>query len=1097
MKPFLKIKAGCLGLSAALAAFSASAQVTGPSTTTAPYVEPLTTNVTFTSIFTAGDSVNLKPDGVTPYRFVGIPDGLGAFDNGNGTFTLLMNHELTPGAGTNRAHGAKGAFVSKWVINKTTLAVINVRDLITNLWLLDTNTYNYVSTNYAMGRLCSADLPPVSAFYNPASGFGSANRLFLSGEESAPASARLFAHIVTGPEANNSYDLPWLGKMSWENALANPVAQNKTIVGCNTDDGTTDSQVYFWIGNKTNSGMEVVKAGLVMGSLYGVSVSGLAQEVNGTTPVTRSFSLTNLSALVDVVVASSTRLEQVGQTNGVTSFMRVEDGAWDPTHPADYYFNTTASAAQPSRLWRLRFTDIAQPELGGVLDMMLDGTEGQIMMDNLCADANGNLIENEDPGNNARLSRISKYYPATDTFVPLGQCKTNYFITGQPNFITQDEELSGVIDVSSILGAGKYLFVTQVHSGSPVANDPELVEGGQLLVMQTLFPASVTGPSTATAPYVEPMTTNVTFTSIFTVGDSVNNKPDGVTPYRMVGIPDGLGAFDNNDGTFTFLMNQELTTGVGANRAHGPKGAFVSKWIINKTSLAVQNGSDLITNLWLLDTNTYTYASTTNYAIGRLCSADLPAPTALYNAASGYGTTNRIFLSGEESAPTSARLFAHIVTGAGAQNSYDLPWLGKMSWENALANPVAQNKTIVGCDTDDGVTDSFVYFWVGNKTNVGYEVEKAGLVYGNLNVVSVSGLSQEVNGTTAATRNFSLVNVSALTNVVLANATQLKGTSLANGGTTFMRVEDGAWDPTHPNDYYFNTTASISGPSRLWRLRFTNLAQPELGGVCDLMLDGTEGQLMMDNLCVDATGNVIENEDPGNNARLSRIWKYYPATDAMVPLGQVKSNLFLSGVSPSEFQTQDEEFSGVIDASSILGAGKYLFVIQNHKTTNDVELVEGGQLLLMQTYSDIAASSLITGQPGSTSVNPGGNATFTVTVPAGSWVQWYRNGSPIAGANSASYTTSTVGSYHAIVGNSSGSVTSSSVTLSTTSIALYAGLTVTGPIGTTYNIQYTTSLTTPNWITLGTLTLTSSSMIYLDTTVPANQAARFYRAVAQ
>ncbi len=26
----------------------------------------------------------------------------------------------------------------------------------------------------------------------------------------------------------------------------------------------------------------------------------------------------------------------------------------------------------------------------------------------------------------------------------------------------------------------------------------------------------------------------------------------------MVGIPDGLGAFDNHDGTFTVLMNHEL-----------------------------------------------------------------------------------------------------------------------------------------------------------------------------------------------------------------------------------------------------------------------------------------------------------------------------------------------------------------------------------------------------------------------------------------------------------------------------------------------------------------------------------------------------------
>ena len=60
-----------------------------------------------------GDSVNFKPDGVTPYRMVGIPDGLGAYDNGNGTFTVLMNHEIAGGGGVARAHGSAGAFVSK------------------------------------------------------------------------------------------------------------------------------------------------------------------------------------------------------------------------------------------------------------------------------------------------------------------------------------------------------------------------------------------------------------------------------------------------------------------------------------------------------------------------------------------------------------------------------------------------------------------------------------------------------------------------------------------------------------------------------------------------------------------------------------------------------------------------------------------------------------------------------------------------------------------------------------------------------------------------------------------------------------------------
>jgi hypothetical protein len=68
------------------------------------------------ALLTVGDSIG-------GYRMVGIPDGLGAFDNGDGTFTLLMNHELGNTAGITRAHGSVGAFVSEWVVDKTTLQV--------------------------------------------------------------------------------------------------------------------------------------------------------------------------------------------------------------------------------------------------------------------------------------------------------------------------------------------------------------------------------------------------------------------------------------------------------------------------------------------------------------------------------------------------------------------------------------------------------------------------------------------------------------------------------------------------------------------------------------------------------------------------------------------------------------------------------------------------------------------------------------------------------------------------------------------------------------------------------------------------------------
>jgi len=56
-------------------------------------------------------------------RMAGVPDGMGAYDNGDGTFTLLVNHEIPSRLRVKRAHGSVGAFVSEWIINKQTLAV--------------------------------------------------------------------------------------------------------------------------------------------------------------------------------------------------------------------------------------------------------------------------------------------------------------------------------------------------------------------------------------------------------------------------------------------------------------------------------------------------------------------------------------------------------------------------------------------------------------------------------------------------------------------------------------------------------------------------------------------------------------------------------------------------------------------------------------------------------------------------------------------------------------------------------------------------------------------------------------------------------------
>ena len=60
------------------------------------------------------------------------------------------------------------------------------------------------------------------------------------------------------------------------------------LVACGTSDDDTGptpgGQIYVYIGTKTASGSPVAMAGLTNGSLYGVSVAGMAQELNTTTP---------------------------------------------------------------------------------------------------------------------------------------------------------------------------------------------------------------------------------------------------------------------------------------------------------------------------------------------------------------------------------------------------------------------------------------------------------------------------------------------------------------------------------------------------------------------------------------------------------------------------------------------------------------------------------------------------------------------------------------------------------------------------------------------------------------------------------------------
>ena len=130
-----------------------SAQFTGQSTTQSSYVLPTLPIVKTQSLLSVGDAIG-------GYRMVGIPDGLGAFDNGDNTFTLLMNHELGNTLGIKRAHESVGAFVSKWTIDKKTMAVLSGADLMQQIFPWDSATQSSLATpaTIAFNRFCSGDL---------------------------------------------------------------------------------------------------------------------------------------------------------------------------------------------------------------------------------------------------------------------------------------------------------------------------------------------------------------------------------------------------------------------------------------------------------------------------------------------------------------------------------------------------------------------------------------------------------------------------------------------------------------------------------------------------------------------------------------------------------------------------------------------------------------------------------------------------------------------------------------------------------------------------------------------------------------------------
>ncbi|NDE72195.1 MAG: DUF839 domain-containing protein, partial [Actinobacteria bacterium] len=177
--------------------------------------------------------------------------------------------------------------------------------------------------------------------------------------------------------------------------------------------------------------------------------------------------------------------------------------------------------------------------------------------------------------------------------------------------------------------------------------------------------------------------------------------------------------------------------------------------------------------------------------------------------------------------------------------------------------------------------------------------------------------------------------------------------SVTAAGSEFARIEDGEWDPSNPNVYYFLTTESNKDPvasapnpatpnvtrdgGALWRLTFKDAQNPLLGASLEMLLNGGENVYMSkpDNLTVTRNGVVMIQEDPGNNDHVSRVFAYRIKDGKIATVARFDSTYFAKGA--EKLLTIDEESSGIIDVTRLVAAKGdtntyFLFNAQVHTT---------------------------------------------------------------------------------------------------------------------------------------------------------------------
>ncbi|MCM1983247.1 choice-of-anchor I domain-containing protein [Lyngbya confervoides] len=481
-------------------------------------------SLTLSSLLTTGEFTNGLTPGSSVYTAPGILDGMGAFRNEEGTYTLLVNSELRAALGYEYSvegfdGPVTGARISKFIVD------IDEDDNAANGYqsriLRGGLAYDKVISRDTNGfdRFCSAVLVEAHSF---GSGRGFADRIYLTGEETdqGPGGAVYALDVAT----DDLYEVAGFGRAGFENITLIDTGNVNTVAALLLDDST--APLYLWVGEKTAGGF-LERNGLAadQGTLYAWKPpETLDLSYGEPKPDTADLNALDLSTPIagswvalgsgtEVAALSAVDLRQRAFDHGALELIRLEDGAINPLNGQQVVFNTTGGSGDDlyGGVYTLDFSSAfaANGKLATTgattLKVIYDGdrlgdpTDGIRSPDNLAWSADGLIYIQEDRSAPFGTQEASIWKLDPNHFEPLtGQAVTERWAQidrsavpidyGQTDPVPLDIgnwESSGIIDVSSLYGtvAGSYFLAdVQAHSlkDGNLNGSSYLVEGGQI-----------------------------------------------------------------------------------------------------------------------------------------------------------------------------------------------------------------------------------------------------------------------------------------------------------------------------------------------------------------------------------------------------------------------------------------------------------------------------------------------------------------------------------------------------------------------------------------------------------------------------------------